>query len=94
MLQKMHRTTAFSFCSLALVTLVMAATPTPAHAIGPATFFVGLCKTMANMAMEPVQILLLPFELADKDDNTPSVNTAPSKTPTTTTTTTTTTTKP
>ena len=93
MIQKLQRTAAFSFCSLTLVTFMMAVTTSPAHAFGPGTFIVGLAKTMANMAMEPIQIFLLPIELMDHDSS-PSVTTAPSKTaPSTTTTTTTTTTK-
>lgn len=93
----MQRTTALSLSSLALVTLVMSSTPAPAHAFGPGTFVVGLAKTMLNMAKEPFEILLLPVELMDDSDHTPSINTdqkGPAAQQTTTTTTTTKTTTP
>ena len=90
MIQKMHRTAASSLFAFALVMMYMTVSPTAAQAMGPATFCVGLLKTMANMAQEPIQIIMLPFELADKDD-TSSVSTdiKPSSSTTTTTTTTT-----
>jgi hypothetical protein len=91
--QKMQRTLALSFSAVSLVTFLTVTVPAPAHAMTVATFFVGLGKTMANMAKEPFEILLLPVEMA-KADKTPSVNTNPAPGTATTTTTTTTTTKP
>jgi hypothetical protein len=94
MIQKMQRTLALSFSAVSLVTFLTATSPTPAHAMTVATFFVGLGKTMVNMAQEPFEILLLPVEIM-KEDKTPSVNTNPAPgTATSTTSTTTTTTKP
>jgi hypothetical protein len=92
MIQKMQRTVALSFSAVSLVTFLTAVSTAPAHAMGPATFFVGLGKTMANMAKEPFEIILLPVEMM-KEDKTPSENTNPAP-GTATSTTTTTTTKP
>ena len=67
MIQKMQRTVALSFSAVSLVTFLTAVSTAPAHAMGPATFFVGLGKTMANMAKEPFEIILLPVEMMKED---------------------------